>query len=233
VNYVLVHSPLVGPSTWTPVAKELASRGIQAVVPNLLAAEDGDLPYWKRHSLAAADALAALPPDVPLLLIAHSGAGLLLPALREATGHPVAAYLFVDAGIPEDGKSRLDLLRGEMPEVAEEMHETLLAGGRAPNWTDESLKNALPDEAKRRTVLMELYPQALAYYTEPIPVPAWWPDAPCAYLQFSPIYDSHAERARREGWPVLKLDGGHFHILVNPAEVASAIVQLTSPIGAI
>jgi hypothetical protein len=163
---------------------------------------------------------------MPLALIAHSGAGLLLPAIREAIDRPIAAYVFVDAGIPEDGKSRLDLLRSEMPEVAEATYSTLLAGGRVPGWTDQSLQTALPDPAHRRTVLMEMYPQSLAYFNEPIPVPEYWPDAPCAYLQLTPIYDMHAERARRNGWAFRRLEGGHFHMLVDPGAVAAAVVEL-------
>jgi hypothetical protein len=226
VIYVLVHSPLVGPSTWTPVAERLNARGVTALVPDLHISQDADLPYWLRHSSAVASALAHLPSDASLILVAHSGAGLLLPAIREAIGRPVAAYVFVDAGIPEDGKSRLDLLRSEMPEAAEAAHRTLLAGGRVPNWTDASLQNALPDPAQRRTVLMEMYPQAMAFYSEPIPVPPYWPDAPCAYIQFTPIYDMHADRARRDGWDFLRLEGGHFHMLVDPGAVAEVIIQL-------
>ncbi len=33
--FVLLHSPLVGPLTWGPVADELRRRGIEAIVPAL------------------------------------------------------------------------------------------------------------------------------------------------------------------------------------------------------
>ena len=46
--FVLVHSPLVGPATWEPVARELAARGHCALVPSLLHVSDGEPPVWPR-----------------------------------------------------------------------------------------------------------------------------------------------------------------------------------------
>jgi hypothetical protein len=34
--FVLIHSPLIGPKTWLPVADELVRRGREALVPSLL-----------------------------------------------------------------------------------------------------------------------------------------------------------------------------------------------------
>ena len=38
---VLVHSPLVGPLTWEPVAERLRSAGRMVVVPSLAGVTDG------------------------------------------------------------------------------------------------------------------------------------------------------------------------------------------------
>src|SRR6478672_5599041 len=100
----LIHSPLVGPLTWGPVAEALAARGARAVVPDLRAPTAGP-PYWAAHAAAAAARLAEAPE--PLFLVGHSGAGALLPAIRQALGRPVAGYIFVDADPPQDGRSRL------------------------------------------------------------------------------------------------------------------------------
>lgn len=63
-------------------------------------------------------------------------------------------------------------------------------------------------------------------YEEPLPVFAGWPDAPCGYLKFSQVYDPEAAKARQNGWPVLELQGNHFHMLVEPKVVAEALVHL-------
>src|SRR4051812_34907571 len=107
--FVLVHSPLAGPLTWAPVAAELRRRGFDAVVPALREREVSGTPYWRQHVDAVVRALAPFPSERPLILAGHSGGGMLLPAIREISLRPVARYLFADAGIPEDGKSRLDL----------------------------------------------------------------------------------------------------------------------------
>ncbi len=55
----------------------------------------------------------------------------MLPAVRQLTGRPVAAYIFVDAGIPKDEMSRLDHFS---PEQAEQSRRRA-AGGYIPTWT--------------------------------------------------------------------------------------------------
>ena len=45
--FVLVHSPLVGPTSWLPVARELERRGRVAVVPLLLGVAEAPEPRWR------------------------------------------------------------------------------------------------------------------------------------------------------------------------------------------
>lgn len=111
------------------------------------------------------------------------------------------------------------------------MRQKLEAGERWPQWTDADLKPIVPDTDVHRTLLAELHPQPLAYYAEPLSVFEGWPDAPCAYLHFSPPYNGAAERAQQIGWLYRKLDGGHFHMLVEPQTVANALLELTEIMG--
>src|SRR5262245_45274015 len=113
--FALIHSPLVGPFTWSLVAEQLAARHINVLLPTLTDDRETAWPYWQRHSQAGAEFFKANSPGQTIILTAHSGSGPLLPAIRLAMGVPVAAYLFVDAGIPRDGYSRLDLMAWEDP----------------------------------------------------------------------------------------------------------------------
>lgn len=97
--FTLIHSPLVGPMTWALVADELRRRGEQALTPDLDAVDGSGEPYWKQHARAAAKALAPIPTRWRPILVGHSGAGPLLPAIRREAGRPVTAYVFVDAGL--------------------------------------------------------------------------------------------------------------------------------------
>src|SRR5436190_1656417 len=101
-HFVLVHAPLAGPSTWSPVAGELRRRGEEVDVPELPPAETLASPYAVGYAEAIARQIDASS-DSPLMLVAHSGAGLLLPAVRQAIGASPAAYIFVDAVVPFDG----------------------------------------------------------------------------------------------------------------------------------
>ncbi|MSP13091.1 MAG: alpha/beta hydrolase [Chloroflexi bacterium] len=231
--FVLIHSPLGGPYTWVPVAEVLRQKGVGVIVPTLTSSQESATPYWQQHAAAVAQALQAQggdPSQQPLILVGHSGAGMLLPAIRQVTGRPVAAYLFVDAGLPVAGKSRLDLF--EDAEAAAAFRQAA-TGGLLPAWTEEDLREVIPSIEQRRRFVAELRPLPLAVYEDPLPVFAGWPDAPCGYLRFgaNPAYDTGAARALREGWAYSQLEGMHFHMLVDPPAVAQALLTLVERMG--
>lgn len=223
---VLIHSPLVGPFTWSLVAKRLRQRGIETLVPVLTDVEDTDAPYWQQHAEAVSQALESVPEMRPLILVGHSGAGPLLPTIHQATHRPAAKYIFVDAGLPHGGKSRLDEMEENSPDFAQEFRQHLAAGGRFPEWSDEELREVIPDDRLRGAVLAELHPRSLAFFVEPMPIVADWPDAPCGYILLSPAYQRPAEQARQKGWPYRAFDAGHFHMLVDPNAVTNALIEL-------
>jgi len=229
--FVLIHSPLVGASTWQRVARELQADDLEVSVPAVHDTEGLDTAYWQQHATAVQQALSAVPTDRRLILVGHSGAGLLLPVIRQHLSHPIAAYVCVDAGIPQAGASRLDLIATESADWFQSFHTFLVAGGRFPDWRDEDLVDEIPDEQMRASLLAELQPRALPFWTEPIPVFAGWPDAPCAYLQFSPAYDVPAAYAREQGWLYRHLPGGHFLPLVDPRSVARTLVSAIKNLG--
>ncbi len=228
--FVLIHSPLVGPFTWALVEEKLRAKGIQTVRPALISLPDGERPFWKRHAQAVAQSLGDFPANRPVVLIAHSGAGPLLPAIRQAVQQPVAGYLFVDAGWPVSGKSRLDLF-GDAEEV--EQFRQSATNGLLPTWSDADLAPVIPDDAVRRQFVRELTPLPLAVYEEALPVFDDWPDTPCAYLRFgnNPAYDRSFKQAQQAGCPVMQLEGQHFHVLVDPPAVVNALLKLCSQAG--
>lgn len=227
--FVLVHSPLVGPFTWSLVAEELRQREIEVVIPVLTDVEGSSVPYWRQHAGAVAQALESVPADRPLILAGHSAAGPILPVIARGTGRRIGAYLFADAGLPQGGMSWLDTLRVDAPDVAEQLRQHLASGGRWPDWSDDELRDVIPDDLLRRAMLVELHPRPLRFFEEPIPVFDGWPDAPCAYLLFSPPYRAAASQSERAGWPCRSFDAGHFHMLVDPVAVAEALVDLVQP----
>jgi hypothetical protein len=226
--FVLIHSPLVGPLTWSRVANEMRQRGLSVLVPNLEDVPDSNEPFWKQHAESVSRAIAHISRETSLTLVAHSGAGPLLSVIRQSIANPANAYVFVDAGIPRDGASRLDLMKWEDPEWAEGFQQELARGERFPAWSFDDLQVVIPDASLRRQMVTELRPRGLDFFTEPIPVFDGWPDARCIYIQFSSAYEKPAAQARQLGWQVHELEAGHFHMLVDPVVVTVTIIEALS-----
>jgi hypothetical protein len=223
--YVLIPSPLVGPLTWALVADQMWQRGINVIVPTLIDSSDSGEPFWKQHTESVLQALAQIPKNTFLTLVAHSGAGPLLPAIRQSLVNPINAYVFVDAGIPRNGATRLDLMKSEDPAWAEQFQEELEQGERFPNWSFDDLQEVIPEDLLRTQMVAEIRARGLAFFTEPIPVFDGWPDAACVYIQFSAPYERPAAQARQAGWPTYELEAGHFHMLVDAKAVTDLIVE--------
>jgi hypothetical protein len=226
--FVLVHSPSVGPSTWEQVADELRDAGHDVVVPSLLRVGENGAPYWRKVAPAVRDGLSGRPVGQdPVILVAHSNAGLFVPLIAKELGRPVACSIFADASIPPSA--------GSAP-IAEEAFLPFLrdladANGRLPQWTswwsDEDVTPMLPDPQTRQVIIAEQPRLPLEYYLAEIPVPDDWDRKPCAYLLFSEAYEDQAAEAERRGWPVRTTWGQHLHQVVDPAAVASALLELT------
>lgn len=227
---VLAHSPLTGPAVWGALPDTLRDRGHDVIVLDV--ADDGSPPYANRYVARAALQVAAAGSDAPLVLVGHSGAGYLLPqigAARRAARLSVGGYLFVDAGVPHGrGATRLSLMRAEDEPFADELERMLDAGATYPDWTGADLLPLVPDEARRAALVASLRPRGRDFFTEELPFPGDWPDAPCGLLQLTTAYAGPARLARSRGWPVLAPDlpGGHFAACTDPAGVAAATEDL-------
>lgn len=226
--FVLVHSPSVGPSTWASVAGHLAAAGHPVRVPSLLHVGAGEPPFWPRVAEAVRDDLRQVPAASPVVLVAHSNAGLFLPTIRSGLDHPVTGSIFVDAALP----ARHGPTPAAPPEVLDFLRP-MAVDGRLPRWTDwwdeADIAPLFSDPSVRRTVVEEQPALPLSYYEQRIPVPEGWDDHPCSYLLFGPPYDGPAAEARERGWRVAHLPGAHLHQTVDPARTARHLVELATP----
>lgn len=229
--FVFVHSLLLGPLTWAPVAARLAVSGKVAVVPSLVHVTDvDDPPFWPPVAAEVNAAVSHLPQDQPIVLVAHSNAGLLVPVLVQAACRPVAGCLFVDARLP----SRTGSTPAASPERLDHLR-TKVIDGRLPQWTtwwdEDDVAALFPDPQTRSTVSAEQPRLPLSYYEQQIPVPAGWDDRPCGYVLFGPPYDDMAQEAEIRGWDVAEVSGGHLHQVVDPDAVTACIVAMTTRWG--
>jgi hypothetical protein len=94
MDFLLVHSPLVGPTTWRWVAAALSAAGHGAVVPDLRSSA-----VTGRPRSFVGEAVSSTPSDWSKpVVVGHSGAGFLLPSIVERLDAVHA--VFVDAGLP-------------------------------------------------------------------------------------------------------------------------------------
>lgn len=226
--FVFLHSLLLGPLTWAPVAARLSASGAVAVVPSLVdVTEVDDPPFWPRVADRVNDALSRLPRRQPVVLVAHSNAGLFVPVVVQAARRPVAGCLFADARLP----ARTGPSPTASPERLADLR-TQVTDGRLPRWTawwdEDDIAQLFPDPRTRAAVSAEQPRLPLSYYEQRVPVPAGWDSRPCGYLLFGPPYDGMAQDARERGWDVDEVPGGHLHQLVDPDAVAAHLAAMTA-----
>jgi pimeloyl-ACP methyl ester carboxylesterase len=220
---VLVHSPFLGPASLRPLADSLAALGQPTVLPDLRATVAG-APVHSRMIGSFADAMAEAGLGEPAVLVGHSGAGPLLPGFADALDDPVAALIFVDAGLPTPGRSWRDTVPPELYEkLRAQSHDGLLAAW--PHWFDpDPLPRLVPDTVLRAQIAEEAPEVPLAFLKEPRPSVQW--TGPAAYLHLSPAYDDDAAAAKRLGWPYRRLHTHHLAPATDPDAVADALLRL-------
>jgi pimeloyl-ACP methyl ester carboxylesterase len=201
------------------VADALAEQGQDAIVPEIRSLEHEGPPYWERHVEAITRAIKGEASDA-VILVGHSGAGRLLPICGERIPAEIQAYVFVDSDVPSSTESRLDA----MPEEMAQEFRGAAEDGLLPPWPEEVFEDEVKNDEVRGRLVSELLPLPLAVYEEAIPLPEGWPNARCAYIRLSHRYPDAEALAQERGWKIHRFDADHFHILVAPNEIASALI---------
>jgi pimeloyl-ACP methyl ester carboxylesterase len=208
-----------------PVARELERRGRVAVIPSLLGVAEAREPRWRHVPQAVHVATSHLQQRV--VLVGHSGAGLLLPVIADALAVDVAAMVFVDSRLPPPG--------GRVPLGSPAFMDQLRAmatDGLLPTWSRwfglDAMRELVPDERLRADLEAEMPRLPLSYFEAAVPVPdEWGTRRPCAYLLLSAPYGESAAEARAYRWPVIEIDGvRHLAIATNPIPVTGALIDL-------
>lgn len=224
-------SPFVGPGTWSAAADAANDLGHDARVVDLRGVVSVRRPDMDEAVRAVRGALEPADRDDPgsVILVPHSGAGLLVPWIVDVLDLRPTATVFVDAGLPDRGVASVEVagpaLRDPLRALADE-------DGMLPPWFGwwgpGGLDALVPDSRRRRALEEEMPRIPIGYLEASVPVPAGWPRIPGAFLAFGgEAYAAEARRARTWGWPVSELEGaGHLHMAVDPENVAREIVAL-------
>jgi hypothetical protein len=223
---VLVHSPLVGPGSWTRVAALLAAHGRRVLTPDCSGALRGDPPYYPKLIACAAGALAGDDRSDKVFLAVHSGAGGFLPSVAQAVRRDVAGLIYVDALLPHPGKSWFSTA----PAGLTAHLRSLARDGRLPPWHEwwpsGAIQALLPDRQMHARFVADLESLPLDFFEEPAPELNPANANPSAYLQLSAGCKPDADQAEAQGWPVRRLALHHLALLTRPSEIASELDRL-------
>lgn len=215
----MIHSPLVGPMTLRRLGARLHELGFEVVVPDLRGALTGPRPQWR----AILDLAIAAASSVDVI-VAHSGAGVLMPLLAEQLSPEVVA--FVDAVVPGDGLTYqasdpfiefVDSLSHDGP-LLPPWHEW---------WGDDVTARLIPDGDLRDQIAADTPRVPRSFYDDPVPLPSsWMTRHGCCFLQLSPAYDADRARAEAYEWPTARMAGQHLDVAVKPFAVGESLMSL-------
>jgi hypothetical protein len=168
------------------------------------------------------------------VVVGHSAAGALLPAIADALSGEVVGLIFVDAFLPPaTGSAPL-----APPELMIQLR-ALATEGVLPPWPTwfgpDGIRALVPDDTQRAMLERELPRLPLALLEASVPVPEGWDRrGGGGYLLLSPDhYGESAADARGRGWPVAEIPGAHHLALVtDPAAVTAALLSLERRLAA-
>ncbi len=238
---VTVHGGFGGGWEWKDVATELGARGHEVVRPTLTG-------MGERHHLGPEVGLGTHIEDVvamlefedlrDVVLTGHSYSGIVVTGVADRVPDRVGLVVYIDAEIPEDGQSIVDMV----PEVGDIVKAA--ADERGHGWFDV-MEQILPpegqiDEERRRRYIDRLRPQPVATFTERLRLTGKINTVPRAYVRCTggsidvgggdPI-ERHAAHAKAQGWPYRELTTPHDPQLFAPTEVARALDDLAGTLS--
>jgi pimeloyl-ACP methyl ester carboxylesterase len=225
--FAVVHGSMAGPAAYTRLAKELHHRGHRVLLvelpvdrPELTGTEYARVVAEQLDAGLADDGIG----DEPVVVVAHSASGLLLPLVPSFRS--VAHLVYLAAGVPQPGMT-LD----EQLEADPDMFN--------PAWVGV---DPFQDHQAARRFLFHDCDQATADWAIATQTP-WYPEGlyseRCPLVAFPPIPSTSivctADRVIQPAWSrrvatdrlhaqVIELPGGHCPHVSRPALLAEALI---------
>lgn len=219
---LLIHSPLVGPSSWSTLAPIAAASGLAVATPDLTGVAAAEPPHWQWFVDAAVRSARDL--DGAIIVAGHSGAGVMLPTIAAALGDRCTTTVFIDAIVPPtSGAHRTSVQLDQL------LDRHTIDGVLAPWldwWPNATVAELLPSPEQRATVLADMPRLPRSFYDEAVPVPDDWSSRPNAYIQTSAAYDADRRAAAERGWPTTIVDSTHLGILTEPELAMASILEV-------
>lgn len=235
--FVLVHGAWHGSWCWARVRRALVDQGHQVFTPTLSGVGE------RSHALSRDIDLQRHVDDIAnlirweelesVILCGHSYGGCVISGVADVLPDRIAALLYLDAFLLEDGECLHDLLPDEHREMQLSLANEYGEGWRVPPIPAEVFNVNAQD---RDWVDRQCTPQPLATFQQPIrlnsgPSPvsrthyifaSGWQDTP-----FHASYD----RAKARGWTTSEIACGHDVMLDRPEDLTAELVGIARVAG--
>lgn len=235
-TFVLVHGAWQSTATWDLLAPLLESRGHRVSAPVLsgLGTDHGRLSpdiTLQQHIDDVSLEVSKLPD--PVILVGHSYAGMIISGVVEANPAQVQRLVFIDAFVPEDGQSALDLLPPEIGVYFRDVAREHGDGWRLPGGEGQLDLWGLKPGAARDFVRARLCDFSIRCFEQALRlpanrkagVPATFVSAVAEGYPARPFFEPFARKARASGWQVNELQTGHDCHVERPGEVADILLS--------
>jgi len=172
-----------------------------------------------------------------VILVGHSNGGTLITGVADRVPERLSRLVYLDAFVPEDGQATVDLLppgrRQEMETLVRKEGNGWLLPRLLPALWDVIVRDVwrVTDEADLRWMLGRLCPTPFKTFTDPVrrrnPAAEKLPRTYIRCVQHqSPVFDRHAETARRAvGWRYRELASFHHPAVTTTRELAKLLLE--------
>ena len=229
-TFVLVHGAWHGGWCWARVRRMLADRGHEVFAPTLsgvadrshLLSRDVDL----QHHIDDVAGLIEREGLAAVILCGHSYGGCVISGVGDALPDRIAALVYIDAFVPEDGQSLHDLLPPQQRQLYLKLAAQYGDGWRVPPIPAQVF-NVNPGD--REWVDRQCTPQPLATFEQPIRLgdglsrisrnhfirASGWEETP---------FNASFELAKSRGWTTSEIACGHDVMLDRPDDLAAELI---------
>lgn len=239
-TFVLVHPAWLGGWCWRKITPLLRSHGHEVFTPTLtglgerahLAKRDVGL---ETHILDVVNVFTY--EDLSrVILVANSSAGAVITGVADRVPERIARLVYLDAFVPQDGQSLLDIIPSDRRPIMEGLVRTEGEGWLLPRFAPPPWERFLPEawsiteESDLRWALPRLRPTPFAHFTEPVRLS----NAVAATLARTYVrcrwpntsFDRYADIARRTaGWRLQELATPHLPYVTHPLELVDLLLE--------
>jgi pimeloyl-ACP methyl ester carboxylesterase len=230
-TFVIVHGAWSGPHAWRWLRPLLRAAGHEVVTPCLTGLGE------RAHLATPSTDLDTHVTDVAavlhfedlhdVVLVGHSYGGMVVTGLADRVPERIGHLVYLDADVPREGESDLDLVPTEERAGYEESARTRGDGWRVPPPFPDPLPPGLPSEVV--WAVARMVPHPLASLRQPLHLEHEPPDLPRTFVLCTEGKEDEAEpphvaRVRADpSWRLVELAATHSAHVTAPEKVSAVL----------